>query len=319
MEFSLKRLNANSRQIGLAYVSAAALFIVGMIVSSSFTGERSTAALSTQAAFIGIAALGQTFVMLSGGVDLSVPWVMTSSAILMSELAKGSSSALWWVIPVTLLFGALVGAANGTGVAVLGISSIVMTLAMNEVLQGASLLLTNGAPTTVIPKALAHFPVAQVGPVRVILLLWLGLAVVATLVLSRTVFGRRLYALGTNERAARFSGIRTVPVRIGTYAIAGMASAAAGILVAGFDQTVFLGLGDPYLFSTIAAVAVGGIAMAGGSGSYVGTAAGALVLAILAAILPILNISAAALSILYGAVILITVSIGTKRVNPVDA
>jgi ribose transport system permease protein len=319
MELSLKRISPTARQVGLAYGSAAALFIVGMIVSSSFTGERSTAALSTQAAFIGIAAMGQTFVMLSGGVDLSVPWVMTSSAIVMSELAQGSSEALWWVIPLTLLFGALIGTINGIGVAALGVSSIVMTLAMNEVLQGASLLLTDGSPSTSIPHALAHFPVAQIGPVRVILLLWLGLAVLATLLLGRTVFGRRLYALGTNERAARFSGIRTIPVRVAAYSLAGMASAAAGILVAGFNQTVFLGMGDPYLFSTIAAVAVGGIAMAGGQGSYVGTVAGALVLAILAAILPILNISAAALSIVYGAVILVTVSIGTKRVNPVDA
>ena len=319
MEFSLKRISPTARQVGLAYGSAAALFIVGMIVSSAFTGERSTAALSTQAAFIGIAAMGQTFVMLSGGVDLSVPWVMTSSAIVMSELAQGSSAALWWVIPATLLFGALIGTCNGIGVAVLGVSSIVMTLAMNEVLQGASLLLTDGSPGTTIPHALIHVPVAQIGPVRLILLLWLGLAVLATLVLGRTIFGRRLYALGTNERAARFSGIRTIPVRVAAYSVAGMASAAAGILVAGFNQTVFLSMGDPYLFSTIAAVAVGGIAMAGGQGSYVGTVAGALVLAILAAILPLLNISPAALSIVYGAVILVTVSIGTKRVNPVDA
>lgn len=315
----LNRIKPSARQIGLAYTMAAALFVVGVIVSSSFAGERNTTSLSTQAAFIGIAALGQTFVMLTGGVDLSVPWVMTSAALVMSQLAQGSSEALWWVVPVTLLYGAFVGAINGTGVAVLGVSPIVMTLAMNESLQGGSLLLTNGGVSSTIPHWLVHFPIAQIGPVRVVLLLWIAIAIVASLVLGRTVFGRRLYALGSNERVARFSGVRTKSVRILAYSAAGVSSAIAGMLVAGFNQSVFLGMGDPYLFATIAAVAVGGISMLGGSGSYLGTFAGALVLAILSALLPLLNVSAAALSIIYGGVILLTVSVSAVRSTPLDA
>ena len=319
MELNFRNISPTARQIGLAYGAAAALFIVGMIVSSGFSGGRSTASISTQASFIGIAALGQTFVMLSGGVDLSIPWVMTSAAILMSQLAGGSNEALIWVIPVTLAFGGCVGAINGAGVSLLGVSPIVMTLAMNEVLQGGALLLPKGAPSEAIPSFLTKFPSLQVGPVRVVLLFWLGIAIVAALVLGRSVFGRRLYALGTNERSARFSGVKTARVRILAYVVAGMSSALAGLLVAGFNGSIFLEMGNPYLFATVAAVAVGGISMLGGSGSYVGTVAGALVLAILAGLLPVLNVSPAVLNIVYGAVILVTVAIGSVRTDPIDA
>lgn len=319
MTFSLRKLSPAERQIVFAYGAAVVLFAIGMVVSSTFAGAHSTTALSTQASFIGIAAIGQTFAMLSGGVDLSVPWVMTSAAIVVTQITGGSNEALIWAVPLTLMFGATVGAINGAGISILNVPPIVMTLAMNVALQGAALLITKGSPGAKVPTALNEFCIATVGPVRVVFILWLVLAALVTFYLSRTVFGRRLYAIGSNEQTARFSGIRTSRARVVAYMVSGTSAALAGMLVAGYNQLVFINLGDPYLFSTIAAVAVGGIAMVGGSGSYIGTMAGALVLAILSALLLVLNISSAALAILFGLVILLTVAVGSKRVDPFNA
>jgi ribose transport system permease protein len=143
------------------------------------------------------------------------------------------------------------------------------------------------------------------------------MTLVATAGLSWTTFGRRLYALGTSRIVAEFSGINVVPLMIASYVISAVAAAIAGILYSGFVYTAYLGMGDPYLFASVAAVAVGGTALVGGSGHYLGTIAGALVLTVLNGLLPILNLDPGALQIIYGVTILITVAAATIRIREV--
>jgi ribose transport system permease protein len=146
----------------------------------------------------------------------------------------------------------------------------------------------------------------------VVALIWIALTVAATLLLSKAAFGRHLYALGTNATVAEFSGVPTARTTILTYVISGLTAAFAGMLLTGYSGQAYLGMGDAYLFTSIAAVAIGGASILGGSGHYLGTVAGAMVLTILTGLLPALNLSSGALLVVYGAVILITVSIGSE-------
>ena len=135
---------------------------------------------------------------------------------------------------------------------------------------------------------------------------------IAAFLLSKTAFGRHLYALGTSASVAEFSGVPTLRTTVAAYTISGFTASLTGILLTGYTGQAYLGMGDPYLFTSIAAVAIGGASILGGSGHYVGTIAGAFVLTILTGLLPALNLSNGALLIVYGLVILITVSLASE-------
>ena len=307
----LLRRFAGNRGIVFAYVGALLLFAATSALSTGFASPNHLRILLIQASFIGIVALGQTFVILGGGIDLSIPWTLNGAAILVTLFADGKNGPLLWAIPLVLALGALVGLTNGVGIAFLGVSPIIMTLGMNVILSGALLLYTNGSPTAGAPPAIVSLATGRVGPIPANTILWIGLAALATLVLTWTAFGRHLYALGTNRTVAQFSGIAISRVTVITYVVCGMTSALAGIVLTGYVGQAYLGMGDPYLFSSVAAVAIGGASILGGSGHYLGTIAGALILTVLAGLLPILNLDPAALQIIYGVVILVTVAAAT--------
>ncbi|HVW93239.1 MAG TPA: ABC transporter permease, partial [Devosia sp.] len=264
------------------------------------------------AAFVGIVALGQTFVIIGGGIDLSLPWVLNCAAILMTLLANGQNGPLLWIMPLMVAAGAGIGVINGVGVAMFGVPPIIMTLATNVILQGLILVYTGGAPTPSAPPLIQFLAVGRLGPVPVIALIWAALAVAAWVLLSKAAFGRYLYALGTSRTVAEFSGVPTLRTMLLTYTISGAAAAFGGMLLTGYSGQAYLGMGDPYLFTSIAAVAIGGASILGGSGHYIGTIAGALVLTILGGLLPALRLSSGALLIVYGIVILLTVAVGSE-------
>jgi ribose transport system permease protein len=301
-----------NRLIVLAYAGMVLLLLATAFFSPGFLSASNIRSTIVLAAFLGIAALGQTFVIIGGGIDLSVPWVLNSAAILMTLLAGGQDLQLVWVIPVVLAGGMAVGLVNGIGVAGFGVPPIVMTLATNVILQGLILVYTGGSPTPSAPDFIKFLSVGRLGPIPVVSLIWLVLIVAASLALSKAAFGRHLYAVGSGVTVARFSGVPTSRTTIATYMISGLTAALAGILLAGFSGQAYLGMGDAYLFTSIAAVAIGGASILGGNGHYLGTVAGAMVLTILTGLLPALNLSSGALLVVYGAVILVTISIGSE-------
>jgi len=304
---------ARHRLILLAWAGMVVLLLVTALFSPGFLSASNLRSVLVLAAFTGIVALGQTFVIIGGGIDLSVPWVLNSAAILMALLCGGDSLPLLWVAPLLLAAGCGVGLLNGIGVAVFGVPPIIMTLAANVILQGLILVQTGGSPTPAAPEAIRFLSVGRLGPIPVIVLIWAALAVAASLLLSKAAFGRHLYALGTSRTVADFSGVPTARTIVVTYMLSGAMAALAGMLLTGYSGQAYLGMGDSYLFTSIAAVAIGGASILGGSGHYIGTVAGALVLTILSGLLPALNLSSGALLVVYGAVILLTVSIGSER------
>jgi ribose transport system permease protein len=293
------------------------MFLVTTAFTPGFGTPGHIKELLIEASFIGMVGLGQTFVIIGGGVDLSIPYVFNAAGTVMSALAASQNESLIWVLPVTLGLAVLVGLINGVGIAVVGISPIIMTLGMNVIVEGMLLVVMGGTPVPRSPDLIVNLSLGNIGPFPADTAIWLVMTLVATAGLSWTTFGRRLYALGTSRIVAEFSGINVVPLMIASYVISAVAAAIAGILYSGFVYTAYLGMGDPYLFASVAAVAVGGTALVGGSGHYLGTIAGALVLTVLNGLLPILNLDPGALQIIYGVTILITVAAATIRIREV--
>ncbi|MBX6390950.1 MAG: ABC transporter permease [Frankia sp.] len=299
----------------LAYLAALLLFGAVSAYSPGFAEPGHIRTLLVVAAFTGLAALGQTMVIIGGGIDLSVPWTLNCAAMLVTALCSSRDLPLLWAMPVILLGGALVGLVNGLGVTRLLVPPIVMTLAMNVVLQGVLLITTEGFPAPPAPRALSYLASGRLGPVPVLLLIWAALAALVVCVERLTVFGRELYATGSSRTVALLAGVPVNRTIVITYVLSGMGAALAGMLLAGYSEQAFLGMGDPYLFTSIAAVAIGGASILGGSGSYLGTIAGALVLTVLTGLLPVFRLDIGALQIIYGGVILATVALGSPRLG----
>jgi ribose transport system permease protein len=298
-----------------AYGLLVTLALVGEIITGGFLAPSHIDEMIITGAFIAFVALGQTFAILSGGIDLSIPWVLNSASVLLTLWAGGDSVRMIWLIPVLLLGGAFIGLINGVGIAYLRIPPIIMTLGMSSVVEGGLLLYTNGGSGGTAPSADVYLATHRWGEFPVVALLWIAVLIVATVVLSSTPFGRRLYAVGLNSRVAFFAGVNVKLVTVSVYVVSGLAGVIAGIALAGYVGESYLGMGDPYLFASVAAVAIGGASILGGTGNYVGTTAGALALAVLAALLPILGFPQAALEIVYGCVILGAIAVSSAKVG----
>jgi len=290
------------REVVVACLVALLLFVIGSFIVSGFASIANVRTILTLASFIGIAAAGQTTVVITGGIDLSNPWVMASSALLLGVLAH-SDGSLVWAIPVVLAYGAGIGAINGLGVAFFGVSPIIMTLAMNTILTGFASVI-NAQLAVNVPNLITNLSSNHVGPFTVDVFIWVVVGLVVLAYLTLTVRGRSIYSIGSNIKVARFSGMRVQSSLVSAYVVSGVMAVCAGIMVAGYGAQAYGGLGDPYLFTSIAAVAIGGVSIYGGSGSYTGAAAGALIIALLSAILVAKSLGPAVLDVVYGAVII---------------
>jgi ribose transport system permease protein len=305
----LRTLTPDRRRIAFAFGAAILVFCVGAGLHSGFASIASIKAILLTASFVGFVAAGQTFVVLVGGIDLSVPWVLNGAAILLVTTSLGQDSRAWWATILTLAMGLGVGLCNGVGVAFLGVPAVVITLAMNGVAQGLTLGLSKGLTcsscASYVPPAIRDTVTAKVGGIPSGLFLWLGVALLITFLLSFTTFGRRLYAIGNNPAASYLAGIDVRLLTVVLYMLSGMFAALAGITLAAYGGQASLGMGDPYLFQSIAAVVIGGVSILGGRGNYLGTVAGSVTLVALITLLNTQNMPEWGRQIVYGGTILV--------------
>ena len=257
--------------------------------------------------FLAVLALGQGTVILTGGLDLSVPWTIGCCGIFCAGLLKGSDAALVYALPASLAFGGLVGLLNGLGIVALGLSPIVMTLAMNGILQGIALVYSGGTPDGFASPDLRWFMTGEVGGVTPVVSFMALFVIGAVTVLGRTAFGRRVYAIGNGVRAAELSGVPVNGTLVRVYVLSGLCAALVGCLLAGFSGQGSLGMGDEYLLPSIAVVVVGGALITGGRGSYLGMLGGVLLLTALQILLSGTMLPHATRAMLYGAVVLCAV------------
>jgi ribose transport system permease protein len=254
--------------------------------------------------FLCILALGQGTVILTGGLDLSVPWTITFSGILLAGIVQGSDAALVYALPLVLAIACLIGLVNGLGIVVLGLSPIVVTLAMNGFLQGAALIYSNGTPAGFSSPMLRAFMTSHVMGTRPVVFFVGAFVVFAVYFLSRTTFGRRVYGIGNGIRVAELSGIAVGRTLIGVYIVSALCSAVVGIMLTGFAGQASLGMGDDYLLPSIAVVVVGGALITGGRGHYLGMLGGVLLLTALQTLLAGTTLPYATRAIIYGLVVL---------------
>jgi ribose transport system permease protein len=257
--------------------------------------------------FLAVLALGQGTVILTGGLDLSVPWTIGFTGILLAGMVKGSDAALIYALPVALLVGLFIGFVNGAGIVLLGVSPIVMTLAVNGILQGASLIYSNGTPAGFSSPLLRRFMTDHELFVTPVVLFVAVFVVLAVLLLGHTPFGRRVYAVGNGERVAALSGVPVGRTLIRVYMLSGLCSAIVGALLTGFSGQASLGMGDEYLLPSIAVVVIGGALITGGRGHYLGMLGGALLLTALQTLLAGTMLPFATRTIVFGLVVLVAV------------
>ncbi len=254
--------------------------------------------------FLAVLALGQGAVILTGGLDLSVPWMIGFVGILTAGLIHGADAIAAWAIPLGLLIGLALGIVNGLGIVLLGLPPIVMTLAMNGILQGAALLYCNGTPAGFAAPAQRWFMTGRLAGLTPVVWFLALFVPAAALLLGRTVFGRRIYAVGNNPLAAKLSAVPVGGTLIGVYGLSGLCSALVGILLSGFSGQASLGMGDEYLLPSIAVVVVGGTLITGGRGYYPGMLGGVLLLPALSTLLAGTTLPDAVRDIIFGLVVL---------------
>jgi ribose transport system permease protein len=282
-----------------------ALLLVGSLYSTSFLSPEYLLQQLQVASFLGIVATGMMIVILLGHIDLSVPWVITAGAM-MSTAAAGWGQGDVLAIPFGILCGACFGVINGIGVAYLRIPSMIFTLGINAVAQGLMVLRTGGFAPQDHATTTMHFIATGRSLLGIpnALLVWLVIGAAAVFLLTRTSFGRAVYAIGNSERAAYLSGADTRRILLLAFTLSGALAGLTGVLLAGYSTKAYQAMGDPYLLPAIAAVVLGGTNILGGRGTYLGTIAGVILITLLQSILSVMQIEESGRQIIYGAVII---------------
>ena len=312
---NIKAIIKKNQGVVFCYLIALVLFAGFSVYMPGFARLSHIRTVFLESALIGIVALGQTLVVITGGIDLSVAWMMTIGAYMVSNLVNSSNANLVWGIPLMLVVTFGLGAINGFCISCLRVPAIVMTLGMNNILQGALVALTQGSPGQSAPPLLLTLGQKNLLGIPYLVIIWIIMTVVVMLALFKMKYGRKLFAIGNNATVAKYSGIRVDNTIILSYAISGMTAGIAGALLAGKVGSCYLAMGDTYQFQSIAAVAIGGTSMLGGKGNYLGTVAGSLTITILLGILVALNLPFGVQTIAYGLIVLISVIVSVVSSN----
>ncbi len=256
------------------------------------------------AAVIGLVAAGQTFVVIAGGIDLSVAAIVTVSAVSLPLLSVDADPTGISAILATLVMTTSIGLGNGLGVAYLRVHPMIMTLAMATFLQGLLIIIAGGSAVSSQNPLVAWLGNARPGGIPAGVYLWLAVSGLVLLVMHATPLGARIFAMGANPLAAALSGVPVPATTTVVYAISGGTAGLAGVLLLGMNGQGYVGIGDPYLLASIAAVVLGGTSILGGLGTYAGTMPGALLLVTITALITVVNASAGWRSILFGSLVL---------------
>jgi ribose transport system permease protein len=294
--------------IGLVIV----IFLVGKVGISGFGGAQTFKAVLLLATFLGIAAAGQTIVIILGGIDLSIPFVVGAANVAVAKL-YGDGVPFIAAVAIALVGAALFGMLNAAISVSSNVHPLLVTLGTGTALLGAIQLWTNGLPTGGGPEWLTSFVAigSSTGPIPIapVVIFWLVLAVVVIVVLRFSTFGRRLYAMGNSPRAAELALVRKLPTWLSAFGASSVFAALGGILLLGFTGTAFAGVGERYLFLSIGAVVIGGTLITGGKGGYLGTVIGAITITLLTTVFTGFGFNGSVQQVIMGVVIVLMVAV----------
>lgn len=302
-------------QQSLAFGSLIALVVFFTLASPNFLTVSNVTSILLQTAVVGILAVGTTFVIITGGIDLSIGTGMTLCAVVTGLLLTDAGLPLAVGVAGGIAMGALIGLINGFNVAYLGLPPFIATLGMMMIAQGLALVLSGVRPIYLssIPgfTAIAQGQLIPRVP-NAVLILFL-LALVGGIILTKTVIGRMTFAIGSNEEATRLSGINTRAWLVTIYAMAGVGTGLAGVVIAARLNSAQPQIGVGYELQAIAAVIIGGTSLLGGRGSILGTLIGALIMGVLINGLRIMAIQTEWQNVVVGTVVLVAVFVDNLR------
>lgn len=323
MKIETKKFGAKIGEYG-AFIALALLVVAMMIFADGFATSSNLLNLLRQAAFNGLIAFGMTLVILSDGIDLSVGSVFALAAIICAELIMSGVNTVLAVL-ISLVAGTVLGLISGFLVAKCRLQAFIATLITMTAYRGLAYIITDGRPIsrlaesassgTFFFKALGKgnlllFETIRI-PIPAIILILAFLAVL--FVLTKTTFGRRIYATGSNAKCANLVGVDTAKVKMACYAISGFLAALAGLMMCSRLNSAQPTFGDGYELDAIAATALGGTSMSGGRGRITGTIAGVLIIAVLNNGLNIMDVSSYYQQVIKAVVILVAVLADRKR------
>ena len=256
-----------------------ALVLLAGLMSPTFLTPASLLNVIRQASVVGIAAVGVTLVMITGGVDLSVGAVIVFGSVLAASLMDGNDGNIPMACAAVLCMGLVVGVVNGLIVARWRVPSFILTLGMATVISGVTQLYTGGTAAGEVAPVFRPILNGRIGVVPVLAILF-GLVILVGLVIQdRTTLGQRIYLVGSNPRAARMSGVPVTWTRIAVFALSGLCAAVAGLALLARSGVSSNFAGQGFEFDALAAVVLGGTTFRGGRGGIGGTVAGVLILA----------------------------------------
>lgn len=307
-------VHLGKRQAGVLIVALliAILVITGVVISDRFRTFANIMNVFEQSSPLAILALGQTFAILTGGIDLSVGSLISLSSVLLSGISTGDPAQTVLAIAAVLVLGIAVGLINGAAVIWLRVHPLIVTLGMGAILQGATLLYTLG-PKGAVPDGFDYLAYGRLGGVPVGALFTIAIFAVAAVFLRHAVFGRKIYAVGDDPHAAELMGLPRKRVILFVYTVSGlMAVVAAILLVARF------GVGQPYTgqnftLASITPVVVGGTMLRGGRGGVMGTLLGVYLISLLNNVMNFMDISSHFQLIIQGLIIMLAVSIYIEK------
>lgn len=287
------------------------LLLVSQVLVTSDFFTRST--LSTLTPVIGIlvvVAIGQAFVISTGGIDLSLPATVTLMGVIILKQSEGQNGKLFGALVMCAIACVVIGLVNGILVEGVGLNSLVVTLAVGQLVTGYTEVYRGSVPPVQqVPQSLSDVAGADLGGVSYILIVAFVFAVLATWILHRAVLGRRLVAGSTAERAAVLSGIKAPLYRIAAYVIAALVYGVGGVLAAGQIKIPDLSLGEQYLLTSVIAVVLGGAVLTGGRVSPIATLMGAVFITVLDFDLRVEGYSPGVRMIIQGAVLVLGLSL----------
>ncbi len=273
-------LTQNTQELTLFAALIVIMIIMG-IRSQAFFSVNNIMAIGRLSSFLGIVALGESFVLLVGGIDLSIGSVIGFSGVFSATLLTQFGWSTPLVIIVTLAFGACVGIFNGFLTSKVGVADFIATLASMTIVHGMIFALQKGNPVYIKNESFLLLGKGTIGKISYTIIIMVVLYIIFNILLTRMRFGRHIYATGGNATAARLSGIKSDRVKIIAYIISSMMAAVVGMLVAAQMSSGNGSSGDNFLFDAITAVVLGGMSLAGGAGTLIGTFIGVIIIAVL--------------------------------------
>jgi ribose transport system permease protein len=276
-------VKGDSLQRLLALGALVVLLVFFSVISEPFRTTDNYISVLVATAVNGVLAMGVTFVIISGGIDLSVGTMMTFCSVILGLVVTNSGLPLWLGIPAALAAGALAGGVNGILIAKAKIPPFIATLGMLNVTRGLAQILSDVKPIYFEgnPEFYDLFMGKPFFGIPNVVFVMFGAAILASLVLTRTVLGRYTFALGSNEEATRLSGVNVDAWKIAVYGVSGLFAGLGGILIAARMTSAQPSVGMGYELDAIAAAVIGGTSLSGGEGSIVGTIIGAFIISTL--------------------------------------